>query len=63
MDALLTEAASLGLTLVTTEKDIVRLKPAYAGRIAALPVVMRFDEPDHVAALLSAALARRRADR
>ena len=63
LEALLTEAASLGLTPVTTEKDIVRLKPAYAGKIAALPVVMRFEEPDHVAALLGEALAHRRADR
>ena len=63
LEALLTEAASLGLTPVTTEKDIVRLKPAYAGRIATLPVVMRFEEPDCVAALLGETLAHRRADR
>jgi tetraacyldisaccharide 4'-kinase len=63
LDALLTEAASLGLTPVTTEKDFVRLKPAYAGKIAALPVVMRFEEPGRVAALLAEALARRRAAR
>jgi len=63
LEALLTEAASLGLTPVTTEKDSVRLKPAYAAKIAALPVVMRFEEPDRVAALLAEALARRRAIR
>jgi tetraacyldisaccharide 4'-kinase len=61
LEALLTEAASLGLTPVTTEKDIVRLKPAYAGKIAALPVIMRFEEPDRVAALLAEVLGRRRA--
>jgi tetraacyldisaccharide 4'-kinase len=61
LEALLTEAASLGLTPVTTEKDIVRLKPAYAAKIAALPVAMRFEEPDRVATLLAEALARRRA--
>jgi tetraacyldisaccharide 4'-kinase len=63
LEALLTEAASLGLTPVTTEKDIVRLEPAYARKIAALPVIMRFEEPDRVAALLAEALARRRAAR
>jgi tetraacyldisaccharide 4'-kinase len=63
LEALLTEAAGLGLTPVTTEKDLVRLKPAYATRILALPVVMRFDEPRRVAALLTEAMARRRATR
>ena len=63
LEALLTEAASLGLTPVTTEKDIVRLKAAFAEKIVALPVVLRFDEPGRVADLLAEALARRRAAR
>jgi tetraacyldisaccharide 4'-kinase len=61
LDALMTEAASLGLTPVTTEKDVVRLKPADAARIVALPVALRFDEPSRVTALLADALALRRA--
>lgn len=61
LNALMTEAASLGLTPVTTEKDIVRLKPAYVARIVALPVALRFEEPLRVTALLAEALARRRA--
>jgi tetraacyldisaccharide 4'-kinase len=61
LEALMTEAASLGLTPVTTEKDIVRIDPSYVGKIIALPVELRFDEPPRVAAMLAEALARRRA--
>jgi tetraacyldisaccharide 4'-kinase len=59
--ALLAEAASLGLTPVTTQKDIVRLSPAEAAKVVALPVALRFDDPRHAIALLSETLARRRA--
>jgi tetraacyldisaccharide 4'-kinase len=61
LDALFSEAASRGLTLVTTQKDFVRLPPSYAGKVTALPVSMQFEEPGEVAALLAEALARRRA--
>ena len=62
LDALFAEAASLGLTPVTTQKALVRLTPAEAANVTALPVALRFDEPDRVAALLASALAKRRAE-
>jgi tetraacyldisaccharide 4'-kinase len=61
LDALLAEAARLGLTPVTTEKDLVRLTPADAAKVTTLPVALRFDESDKVTALLADALAKRRA--
>ena len=61
LDALFTEAASLGLTPVTTQKDFVRMTPADAAKVVALPVALRFDETSAVAALLAEALAKRRA--
>jgi tetraacyldisaccharide 4'-kinase len=60
LDALLAEAAGLELTVVTTQKDFVRLPPAYAAKVAALPVALRFDDANQAAALLAEALARRR---
>ncbi|MGD0723025.1 MAG: tetraacyldisaccharide 4'-kinase [Roseiarcus sp.] len=62
LDALFAEAASLGLTPVTTQKDLVRLAPDRAEKVVALPVVLRFDDAPAVKALLGAALARRRAE-
>jgi tetraacyldisaccharide 4'-kinase len=61
LNALLSEAARLGLTPVTTEKDLVRLPLAYAAKIVALPVALVFDDAAAVSALLAEALARRRA--
>jgi tetraacyldisaccharide 4'-kinase len=61
IEALIAEAAARGLTAVTTEKDHVRLAPAYRGAILALPVFLRFETPEPVAALLAEALAARRA--
>jgi tetraacyldisaccharide 4'-kinase len=61
IDALIGEAASLGLTPVTTQKDFVRLTPAHAAKIVALPVALRFDEEGQVIALLAEALEKRRA--
>ena len=62
---LLDQAAAEGLALVTTEKDLVRLRgdPALA-RLAcacrALPVRLVFDEVETVRGMLTAALQRRR---
>jgi tetraacyldisaccharide 4'-kinase len=60
LDALIGEAARLGLTPVTTEKDFVRLAPAYRQKIVALPVALVFDDAAAVATMLARALARRR---
>lgn len=60
IQALIAEAAARGLAPVTTEKDHVRLAPAYRRAILALPVVLRFESPERVAGLLSEALARSR---
>ncbi len=40
------------VTLITTEKDHIRLPPVWQSRVAALPVALRFDEPAAVAAWL-----------
>ena len=61
IEALIAEAAARGLTLVTTEKDYVRLAPVHRRAIRALPVTLRFETPERVAALLREALAARRA--
>jgi len=61
LDGLLAEAASRGLTPVTTQKDFVRLAPAYAEKVMVLPVTLRFDEAGQAVALLAEALAKRRA--
>jgi tetraacyldisaccharide 4'-kinase len=61
VEALIAEAAARGLTPLTTEKDHVRLAPAYRRAILALPVTLRFETPAPIAALLAAALAARRA--
>jgi tetraacyldisaccharide 4'-kinase len=61
LDALMSEAASRGLMPVTTEKDHVRLAPAYAEKIVALPVALLFDDAAAVSRMLAEALARRRA--
>ncbi len=61
IETLIAEAEARGLTPVTTEKDHVRLAPAYRRAILALPVTLRFETPGPVAALLREALAARRA--
>lgn len=60
LDALLADAAGRGLTPVTTQKDFVRLPPAYARQVTALPVNLQFDEADQAVALLTHTLASRR---
>jgi tetraacyldisaccharide 4'-kinase len=61
IEALIAEAAARGFTAVTTEKDYVRLAPDHRRVVTALPVSLRFESPERVAALLAAALAARRA--
>ncbi|RZJ42647.1 MAG: tetraacyldisaccharide 4'-kinase, partial [Brevundimonas sp.] len=46
-------AALFGAGLITTEKDWVRLPPEWRARVAAWPVVARFDDEAEFAALLS----------
>lgn len=53
------EAERLGAGLVTTEKDHVRLPPAFAGRVSVLPVTLRFRDEGPLRAQLGAFLARR----
>ena len=50
--ALAARAAVHGAGLVTTEKDWVRLPPAWRGRVAAWPVRARFDDEAALDALL-----------
>ncbi|MBE7217230.1 MAG: tetraacyldisaccharide 4'-kinase, partial [Caulobacteraceae bacterium] len=51
-------AAALGAGLVTTEKDHVRLPPAWRERVVAWPVAARFADPAALDALLAQALGR-----
>ena len=60
IEALIAEASARDLTPVTTEKDHVRLAPAFRRAVLALPVTLRFERPERVAALLGRALAARR---
>jgi tetraacyldisaccharide 4'-kinase len=60
LDALFAETKGRGLTVVTTEKDHVRLPAEYAQQTVALPVTMRFDDEPLIARLLLEAIARRR---
>ena len=53
-------ARKRGLTLVTTEKDYVRLAFDQRAGVRALPVTLRFEAPDRIVRALAAALADRR---
>jgi tetraacyldisaccharide 4'-kinase len=53
VERLLAEARSLGAEPVTTEKDAVRLPPAWRGRVLILPVRLRLDDPAALDALLA----------
>ncbi len=53
--ALTEEAARRRAILATTEKDAARLG-AKAARVAALPVTLRFEEPQRIRELLRKAL-------
>lgn len=52
-------AGAHGARLITTEKDHVRLPPAWRAQVLVLPVVARFSEPTALEALLRAAVAKR----
>ena len=56
IDEIVAVALRRGLTPVTTEKDYVRLTAAQRGAIRALPVTLRFETPERVAAALAEAL-------
>lgn len=51
-------AESLGAGLVTTEKDWVRLPPAWRGKVASWPVAAVFEDPTSLSQLLDRALDR-----
>ncbi len=53
LDRLHARAARRGLTLVCTEKDLVRLPPESADDVRALPVTLAFDDPAAVTAWLA----------
>jgi tetraacyldisaccharide 4'-kinase len=66
--ALVTEAERLGLVLLTTEKDLVRLAgdeqaAPLASRARALPVTLTFDDPSAFEAMLMERLVAARAER
>jgi tetraacyldisaccharide 4'-kinase len=52
LQALANRASGLGAALLTTEKDWVRLPPAWRERVTAWPVRARFEDEDAVRALL-----------
>ena len=52
-ERLVARAAKRGLTLVCTEKDLVRLPPKAAEEAQALPVTLAFEAPAAVAAWLT----------
>ena len=60
IEALVFEAEQRGLTLVTTEKDAVRIPPSERLPIATLPVTLAFEEPKAVEKLVMAAISARR---
>jgi tetraacyldisaccharide 4'-kinase len=45
LQRLAVQAAGLGAQLVTTEKDAVRLPPAWRGKVMVVPVRLRADDP------------------
>ena len=57
LEGLADRAAALGAGLITSEKDWVRLPPAWRDRIAFWPVRARFEDPSALDRLLKPALA------
>ncbi len=60
IDEIIALARRRGLTPVTTEKDHVRLTAAQRSAVRALPVTLRFEAPERLAAALAEALRVRR---
>jgi tetraacyldisaccharide 4'-kinase len=58
LERLATRAAQFEAGLVTTEKDWVRLPPAWRPRVAAWPVRARFDDGAALDALLAKVIAK-----
>ncbi len=52
LTAMARDAERLDATLVTTEKDWVRLSPAWRSRVRAVPVVLQWQDPRAIDALL-----------
>jgi tetraacyldisaccharide 4'-kinase len=61
LESLVNEAEQRGLTLVTTEKDAVRIPAADRATIASLPVTLAFEEPKSLEKLIMAAISAQRA--
>ena len=57
LQRLLSEAKAKNAQLVSTEKDIVRMPPDFRREVVALPVRLRFSDPDQVRAKLTEILA------
>ena len=57
LDRLAARAAQFGAGLVTTEKDWVRLPPAWRGRVSAWPVRAVFEAPEALDALLARSIS------
>jgi tetraacyldisaccharide 4'-kinase len=49
---LIARAQSAGATLITTEKDAVKIPPSYADAIRVLPVNLLFDQPSQITEML-----------
>ncbi|MFC6792523.1 tetraacyldisaccharide 4'-kinase [Methylobacterium komagatae] len=56
--ALAEEADRLGVRMITTEKDAVRLPPGFAARVEVLKVVLRFEDEESVRRQLTAVIQR-----
>jgi tetraacyldisaccharide 4'-kinase len=61
LEGLAREADRRGLTLVTTEKDAVRMAPADRATIAELPVTLAFEDAKSLEKLVMAAVSAQRA--
>jgi tetraacyldisaccharide 4'-kinase len=57
IEALKAQADAIGAQLITTEKDYVRLPPAWRDSIAVLPVTAQFSDEAAIDGLLDHALA------